>query len=253
MVDTYKQKLKEIIDEGLLNDQTNPKWNELNDLITEEVLDAAYEASKEFRFPFVEVLGRKPSYPTTELVPRERKTMERIEVKKAMVGRPDLGFKTNCDLMAFRVPVERVEHIWMFGTILLNHATKQGNPLDIRRPNVYSKDGKMLDIVQFMYIYHRNEGFLAEYQICHPFAALKFKHDSGVRDGKPGFVDFKKAKIHVYREVKERLLKGPLELDEFVKIWVEGFGEEPSDEWKDCFPSIIRDVSVEDGFIDESQ
>lgn len=215
-MDTYKETLAAIfkLEEGFPELECKA-WDPLNDLITEEVLKGAYEA------------GKKVSYPGLELVARDCKTMERINVKKAMV-RPDLGFKTNCDFMGFRVFTKDIKDIPSVVNTIVEENKKVGNPYLVRE-NLYGPD-----VVQYMYVYHADLGFLAEYQIGHPFAVLKFKHDSAIRDGKEGdFLNFKDAKVKVYKIIVDRILKG-----EDVKLeetWQEGFGIEPSEEWKQCF------------------
>jgi hypothetical protein len=221
MVEAYKAKLKEIINEGLIGFQSSPKWTELNDLITEEVLQDAFES------------GKRIHYDGLDIVRRDLKSMERIAVKKAMV-RPDNGFKTNCDLMAFRVLTKNVCDIPSLTDTVLKENIFVGNRVHIREPLVTELNGSVSDIVQYMYVYHTDVGYLAEYQICHPFAALKFKHDSGVRDGKPGFLEFSKAKVHVYKTVKNYLLHPGSDFN-LVELWQEAFGEKPSQEWLDCF------------------
>ena len=208
----YNTKLKEIIDAGGLNNTTDPKWMELNPLITEQVLQNAYEA------------GQRISYPGM-FERRELKTMARIQVKKAM-DRPDNGFKTNCDLMAFRLLTKDIKEIPSIVDMVVKVNTEKGNPVSIAP----QRD----QLMRYMFVYHADEGFLAEYQIGHPFAALKYKHDSGIRDKKEGFLDFRNAKIHVYKIGTEHLLN-PTDGFNLVEVWKEGFGVEPTQEWLDCF------------------
>lgn len=224
-VSEYKNKLKEIVESVSITDMTNPKWNELNDLITQDVLKNAYETG-------VNLSQTKIADRT--LIPRLMKTMERINVKKAMTDRPDLGFKTNCDLMAFRVFIKNVQQIPSFVEQFDEYNKNLGNIVLIRN-SIVDKDTKLVnDIVQYVYVYHTKEGYLAEYQIGHPFAALKFKHDSMLRDKStdPSVVDFKKSTVRVYKIVVEQLLK-PQENFNFVELWTTGFGTPPSQEWID--------------------
>lgn len=209
----YKLTLQNVVSKKFPKELEGDEWLPLNDLITSEVLKDAYES------------GKKISVPGLKLIPRNLKTMERINVKKKMV-RPDSGFKTNCDLMAFRVLTKNIKEIDSIVNKIVEHNKSINNPVHIRE-QIYGPD-----IVQYMYVFHREVGFLAEYQIGHPFAVLKFKHDSAIRDGIPG-INFKKGKIRVYDLIKERLLKG--EDIELETTWQEAFGEVPSDEWKQCF------------------
>jgi hypothetical protein len=223
---TYKDQLKAIIGSVPITDMTNPRWNELNDLITQDVLKDAYETGV--------ALSKSTSIAGRNLVPRLMKTMERINVKKAMTDRPDLGFKTNCDLMAFRVFIKNVQEIPLFVNEFDRYNKQIGNIVLIRNSILDQTTGLLNDIVQYVYVYHTNEGYLAEYQIGHPFAALKFKHDSMIRDKstEPGVMDFKKSSVKVYRLVVEQLLK-PQDNFDFVQLWTTGFGAPPSQEWID--------------------
>ncbi len=85
-----------------------------------------------------------------------------------------------------------------------------------------------------MYVYHADLGHLAEYQVGHPFAALKFEHDSAVRDELTGprWVDFDGADVNVYKMVKAHLVDPEASpAFSFATVWREGFGEEPPAEW----------------------
>jgi hypothetical protein len=217
---SYKSTLAQIMTKGPgFQDTCDPAWNELNDLITPEVLEDAFKSCQEVTYPGIEH--------------RTMKTMERIEVKKAMIGRPDLGFKTNCDLMAFRIPTKDITEITAIVRAVAKQNMEKGNSVLVRG-SVQDTKGVMIDTVQYMYVYHADLGYLAEYQIGHPFTLCKFKHDSAIRDGKPGAVDFDKASIPVYKIIKAALL-GRDDGRSFEQIWIEGYGEEPSDEWKMCF------------------
>jgi hypothetical protein len=218
----YKAKLAEIVlVDKLLDDQTNPKWLELNDLITPAVLADAHQ------------VGQSIDYPGRWFARRDLKTMERINQKKAMVGRVDLGFKTNCDLMGFRIFVRDVKRS-LYATVRLLQVENEheGNTVLIRGDIKDLKDPK--DIIQYMYIYHAREGYLAEYQVGHPFAPLKFKHDSGVRDGKTWALDFSKCPVKVYNLCKNQLLDPRSDFD-LNKVWQAGFGRDVPDNWRNAF------------------
>ncbi len=220
----YKAKLAEIVlKDNLLSDPTNPKWSELNDLITPAVLADAYNNCLEI------------DYPGQWFVRRTEKTIERINEKKAMVGREDLGFKTNCDLMGFRVIV-RSARFALVSTVreLKRTAEQAGNTVHIRGEQAGSK---ATDIVQYMYIYHTKEGYLAEYQVGHPFAFLKFKHDSAKREGKTWALDFSKCPIKVYNLCKNQLLDPRPDFD-LEKVWQAGFGKSVPQNWKNAFAGM---------------
>ena len=225
----YIARVRAIVNECGMDNMNAEQWNTLNDMIDEDVLRGAYEA------------GFKVSYPEIEevvFVRRELKTMERINVKKAMVDRPDLGFKTNCDLMAFRMLTKDVKRIPSIVEEVVKINEAKGNKVHVRGSIVDESTGKMNDIIQYMYVYHADLGYLAEYQIGHPFAPYKFKHDSGVRDGKPGHYNFKKANIKLYNVIKQKLLDG--EEVEYRKLWTEAWVENglcPTipDEYAACF------------------
>jgi hypothetical protein len=225
---TYKAKLAEIVNKCGLNDQTNPAWNELNDLITSEVLEAAYFAGLQLEFLNLDAVPNLNAVVTR----RDLKTMERINVKKAMKDRPDLGFKTNCDLMGFRILIKDIKLIPMLVETIKVLNESLGNKVHVRG-SITNDDGHMTDIIQYMYVYHANAGFLAEYQIGHPFAALKFTHDSAIRDGKPGGIDFKKGKIKMYNVVKEKLIVG--DTVDIASLWFSAFDTEASEEFVNCF------------------
>lgn len=221
-IKTYKDALRAIVQKNQMQDLTSPDWLVLNDLITPAVLADAFGA------------GFFVAYPGFNLVRRDLKTMERIMVKKAMKDRPDLGFKTNCDLMAFRILTKDIKMIPEIVDEVKTRNEAKGNTVLVRG-SIQDEHGMFTDIIQYMYVYHADFGYLAEYQIGHPFAALKFKHDSAVRDGKPG-LDFSKAKVKVYKLIKEWVLNQANNTPSEVQdIWKEGFGEEMSEEWAACF------------------
>ncbi len=151
-----------------------------------------------------------------------------------MVDRPDLGFKVNCDLMGFRILVQNVR----FGLLnavnsLKRNAEADGNTVHIRG----GLPSKLTDIVQYMYIYHVKEGYLAEYQVGHPFAFMKFKHDSAKREGKTWALDFSKCPIKVYNLCKNQLLDPRPDFD-LEKIWQAGFGKSVPQNWRNAFAGM---------------
>ena len=221
----YRSALGNLIGGGCISDTMSKAWEVLNPLLCKEVLLEAHEASRKVFFDGIVVRGRQ--------VP---KTMARIRVKLAMQGRKDLGFKTNCDLMAFRVHTKDVSKIDSIMEDIKAQSLARGDKVHIRESYVNPKTGEVVkdDIVKFMYVYHADLGYLAEYQIGHPFAALKFEHDSAVRDEitGPRWVDFDSAEVNVYKIVKAYLLDPAAHPDfDFAKVWREGFGEEPPAEF----------------------
>ncbi len=239
-VTAYKAALAKVIEDGGLSNLTGDVWLPLKDLITQEVCHAAFLAGEQVHYPagsidFTDAEGRQvtATYPEAVLVRRTEKTMARIKEKLAMVDRPDLLFKTNCDLMAFRTfccPIAIATR-----TETLEQINKhEGNAVHVRGSVKDKETGKPTDIIQYMYVYHKDLGFLAEYQIGHPFAPWKFMHDSGIRDGKPGSIDFSKAKVHVYKLVKANLLD-PVEGFDYATVWRDGFETEPPAEYLELF------------------
>lgn len=220
-VQVYKEKLGGIVNTlGGITDTTNPLWNELNNLITQDVLNDAFSEGQKIHY--TDIVGG------CKLQTRTSKTMERINVKKAMTDRPDLGFKTNCDFMAYRLLNKDISKIPEMVDMIVDQ--NNGNPVYVR-PQSFGPD-----IVQYMYVYHKDLGYLAEYQIGHPFAALKFKHDSMKRDGDQEAVDFKKATFKFYDRVKDMILKG--EKVDIQALWKEAFPNnefELTQDWIDCF------------------
>ncbi len=171
------------------------------------------------------------------VVRRTEKTMKRIDVKKAMTGRQDLGFKTNCDLMAFRIFTNPESINTVTRNVALTEEQK-GNKVRVRSSIQNRETGEIVDIIQYMYVYHKDLGYLAEYQIGHPFAPWKFDHDSAYRDGKPGAINFRDAKIKLYDRLKEQLLD-PVDNFDYAAHWRVAFEREPPADYMACFSNMV--------------
>lgn len=176
-VDSYQEKLNDTISQGYFSQigMRDPIWKELTPLITQEVLDDAYAFLPKIKELFIDL----------NLLPRSNKTMKRIEIKK-LGTQVDISFKVNSDFCAFRIPsepksikdvVEKIQEI-----------TMKNNGFSFIR-NSIEENGKVNDIVQFVFVYIPKFKYIIEFQVGHFFAFYTFTQDSLIRDlkneGKP--------------------------------------------------------------------
>jgi len=167
-IQLYKAKLYEIAPQ-YLSDMTATTWAELIPLITQNVLDDASRESVNYRKLFdIEI----------PLISRPTKTLERILIKQ-QGKQKDIAYKVNSDFSAFRIHVNP-DHIKSTVEKICNIVKDHNGYYHIRNP--IEIDGKIQDIVQYMFVYIPTIGYVTELQIGHPFASYTFSRDSQIRD-----------------------------------------------------------------------
>jgi hypothetical protein len=182
------------------------EWLKLVPLINEEVLQEAYQAGTVYSELFSKQ-GLKPFQ-------RPKKKMSRITIKSS-VKRPDVPFKTNSDLCAFRFVTYDVSKIKQTMSLIEDSIKQAGGLFFIR--NSIETDGKLNDIVQFAFVFMPEIGYIAEIQVGHPFAMCTFHRDSAIRDKKiagestDDIVDL--WDNNFYGHVKAKILDPSLDLD----------------------------------------
>lgn len=211
-IDQYKQKLGELIPYSFGN-MTDNAYSELIPLITQDVLDDAYNNKEKFISLFQE-LG-------LNLESRTKKKIERIELKKQGKQR-DIAFKVNSDFLAFRIPVEL---ILISKTVEeIQNIVKKNNGYCFIRNSIYDND-KLVDIVQYLFVYIPEIGYIVELQIGHKFAFYVFSIDSMIRDRKNNnesiddlidFWDYPKDSTWdncLYIKIRSKILNPDLDID----------------------------------------
>lgn len=151
----------------------DPKWEELSGLITDTDLDQTGMGTAQAEQIFASV------FQTSVAVPRQRKRLERIAVKRQRTtygGR----FKAMSDLVAYRIFC-KVPYI---AEVIKEIAaiTSQHDGVTVIRNPITTPDGIYTDIVQYVFVYIPAVRFVIEFQIGHPFAAYTFSIDSHLRD-----------------------------------------------------------------------
>ena len=187
------------------------EWTSLVPLINEEVLQEAHQAGTVYSELFVKQ-GLKP-------IQRPKKTMTRITIKSS-VKRPDVPFKTNSDLCAFRFETSDVSKIKPTMSLIEDSIRQAGGLFFIR--NSIETDGKLNDIVQFAFVFVPEIGYIAEIQVGHPFAMCTFHRDSTIRNKRiagestDDIVDLWDNDF--YGHVKAKILDPSLDLD-VLALW----------------------------------
>lgn len=196
----YLEALSTTVKELSLEDWGNEKWLTLANLITPEVIEST-----------IPLLGSFPQlFAGLEILARPPKNLERI--KKKITEQPPTSknyFKAVSELLAGRILCE-VHEIASKCEAIEEVVKKEGGIFYYRTFNPgesksYIKEGKYVDIIQFVYVYLPKVDHIIEFQVGHPFAALTFTIDSALRDGKEGYVDLWTDGF--YGEVKTEILK----------------------------------------------
>lgn len=153
-------------------------WKEITESVTQVDLDLAHSKAGIVKERLV-ALGI-----TSE---RNPKTLERVKAKILECEKDGNYFRVVSDLMAFRVNcsvgeideklalIEKLENCTFLvrSSIQITCSFKE-----------YKREYS--DIVQYVYLYFEDVGFIAELQIGHPFAMYSFEVYSRIRDGGQG-------------------------------------------------------------------
>lgn len=194
----FKQKLAQLAPRAI-SMPADPEWKALASQVTQEVLDDANNNAQAAAFIFSSV---------GPLEARTRKQQSRIDKKNLEVSnRGGEFFKVVSDFIAFRVPCE-VGEIEKVVAKVIEKTIQNNGTFWIKGSWVSTSDTNaqtFTDIVQYVYTYIPQIGYVVELQIGHPFAAYTFKVDSAIRDNPAcGLTDL--WKDNVYGKVKQHLL-----------------------------------------------
>jgi hypothetical protein len=169
----YRALLSEILssDPDAISRHTDQRWAQLSKLINADVLAEA--RSNGARFP--KLLGE------FSMVSRPVKTIERTR-QKGTGTRPDVAFKVNTDLAAFRINTSVHE---VSDTVKQIHdSVREHGGVSVSRNPIVDSNGVQTDIVDFLYVYLPSVEYLIEVQVGHPLAAYTFTQDSLLREAK---------------------------------------------------------------------
>lgn len=156
----------------LMSYPTHPLWQTLSQNVNQDILNDAYSQMLYTEHLFAE-LG--------EMTPRKVKYQERIVKKMQQVeGRDQQYSKVVSDFIAFRVNCKVTEIDDKIKTIS-NVVSKYYGSMWLKG-NFRSGSGKYLDIVQYVYVYIPQVGYITEFQIGSSFASYTFYVDSRLRD-----------------------------------------------------------------------
>lgn len=167
----YTQYLKSITD-IIFRDHNNEFYNELTNLINQDVLNNTTDAMESFRTDFNNYTNCKYS-----LKSRSQKTMNRINIKK-LNNKSDINFKTNSDLCAFTINCEINDIKNVIDT--LDNFTKLNNGFGYLRNDIFSESNR--DIIAYYFLYIPKYNYIFEFQVGHKFASYVFARDSYLRD-----------------------------------------------------------------------
>lgn len=170
-VSLYKKALESAVNNDL-GRWDAPSWRELYPLITKQVLEDAFTQA-----PIVKKLLTSLKL---HVISRPQKSIKRV-LKKQEGQRPGIGFKVNSDFAAFRVFLKDVNQIDSVIDEIASEVTSRGGKAHIRG-KIRDGEGKLNDVVNYIYIYLPEVGYIAEIQVGHEFAAFTFERDSYLRD-----------------------------------------------------------------------
>lgn len=171
----------------------DPSWKSLAETVNQSILDDAHSRTEAARTLY---------YSCGVLEARPCKQQARIKQKLIDVScRDQQYFKVVSDFIAFRVSCE-VAQIDKVVKSISDITSENGGSIWLKGS---FRDKMYIDIVQYIYTYVPQIGYVIEFQVGHPFAAYTFKVDSAIRDNPNcGFVDL--WKDNVYGIVKAFLL-----------------------------------------------
>jgi hypothetical protein len=188
-------------------------WRDLDDLLTNDVLKAAAIAGRDWYKAFFLTAGLA-NPPKERPVKSLMRVLKKIEEAKENKGEhPDwkgLEFKPHSDLCAFLVEEQDPIKILPTAKRIVEAIEACGGGGYVR-----SRYRPGPDIVEYVFLYHKDAGFVAEVQVAHPFAAYTFHLDSAKRDVKnagktkeaDAMLDLWKGSF--YDGVKAQLLSNP--------------------------------------------
>lgn len=154
------------------------EWKKLYNHVDQKILDNAYSYTNKI----IEL------YHPLKLQPRKSKNYERVKNKNKESKQYSKDFKVNCDFLAFRICVDEPYNIKDTIDKIIKITEKNNGIFHIRN-SIIDKNGNLIDIIQYVYVYLPDVGYIIEFQIGHPFAMYVFTSDSLIRDGNSDVVD----------------------------------------------------------------
>ncbi|BDA42459.1 hypothetical protein COCOBI_03-3490 [Coccomyxa sp. Obi] len=157
---------------AILAKPEDPAWRDSLPEVTQAVLDDACLHADSFARLF----------PGVTMEPRPCKRVERVAQKLKRTG-PDTAFKAHSDFLAFRINVEVSDIASTVAKISARVAAHEGYS-HVRNAIHDPDEGRLTDIVQYMFAYVPEVGHVVELQVGHPLAAFTFARDSVLRDAR---------------------------------------------------------------------
>lgn len=173
MLSTY---LRHVVPATLMKEEywSSVAWKEIAKSVTQTDLDLAHSKAS---------IAKERLSTLGMCSERKPKTIKRV--KEKILERTESGdyFKVVSDLLAFRVNCSVTEIDEKLALIeklenCVSYVRKSGNKVcSYKNGTVY------VDIVQYVYLYFEDIGFVTELQIGHPFATYSFEVYSSIREG----------------------------------------------------------------------
>lgn len=178
-IDDFKKQLNDVIKNTSLHESNwnSEKWKSLYPLINQEVLTTAFEQHDLVKLTF----------PKLDIVTRNCKSIERVE--KKMTEQPtnrENYFKVVSDFIAVRIHCDvdqianKIDYIKHIVSLDGGEIRIRGSTLD--QPHGSFVNSEFVDIIQYVYVYLAQIGYVIEFQIGHEFASYTFAIDSAIRD-----------------------------------------------------------------------
>lgn len=162
------------------NKLNNTYWDILYKYITQDVLNDAYSKQN------VAINMFKPLL----LIPRPCKQYDRIVQKNIETDTYHKSFKLNSDFMAFRINELNPTLIDTYIDYIIDVTTHNKGYAYVQN-NIMDND-KMIDIMQYVYVFIPSIGYIMEFQIGHPFSMYVLTNDSKIRNGDKEIIDLRK-------------------------------------------------------------
>jgi hypothetical protein len=177
--DDFKKQLNDVIACVTLHESNwnSEKWKSLYELINQEVLTVAFEKHDLVKLTF----------PKLDMITRNCKSIKRVE--KKMTEQPpsrENYFKVISDFIAVRIHCDigqianKIDYIKQIVSLDGGEIRIRSSTLD--RPYGSYMNSEFVDIVQYVYVYLVQIGYVIEFQICHEFSSHTFAIDSALRD-----------------------------------------------------------------------
>ncbi len=191
----YKAVLEEIVTHTHLDDLDAPEWKNLFEHVSQDVLNDAFTHTESLIEMF------KP----LKLEPRKCKKYERVIKKKTENKKYNKDFKINSDFLAFRIKVSEPHNIHAI-IDKISQIIVSNNGFWHLRTQIHNEQKEPENIIQFIYGYIPEIGYIMEFQVGHPFSMYVFSVDSKMRDNENAPIE-NFWKNDFYSEMKRSILR----------------------------------------------